>query len=65
MPASKLTSGHSFFLGIMALMVAVLCMTIRVVQENLEARVLMAVIWGIIAVWWLVQAGLSRKSADS
>jgi hypothetical protein len=45
----------------MSLMVAVLCVTIRVVQENIEARIIMAAIWAIIAMWWLVQAALSRK----
>jgi hypothetical protein len=45
----------------MALMVAVLCVTIKVVQENLEARIIMAGIWAIIGIWWLVQSHLSRK----
>jgi hypothetical protein len=45
-------------------MVAVMCVTIRVIEENLEARIIMAVIWAIIAVWWLVQAAKARP-ADS
>lgn len=65
MPKSRLSTGHSFFLGIMALMVALLCVTIEVVQENIEARIIMAAIWIIIAVWWLIQAHLSRKERDS
>jgi hypothetical protein len=62
MPKSKLSSGHSFFLGIMALMIAVLCVTIRVVHENLEARIIMTGIWAIIATWWLIQSALSRRA---
>jgi len=62
MQKSCLSSGHSFFLGLMALMVAVLCVAIKVVQENLEARLIMAGIWAIIGIWWLVQSHLSRRS---
>lgn len=61
MPKPMQSSKHAFFLGIMALMVAVLCVTIRVVQENVEARIIMAAIWAIIAVWWLAQAAFARR----
>jgi len=61
----KLSSRHAFLLGLMALMVAVLCLTIRVVQENIEARMIMAVIWTIIAIWWLIQAKISRNRESS
>lgn len=61
MAGSKLSSTHAFLLGLMALMVAALCVTIQVVQENLTARVVMASIWILIALAWLVQARAIRK----
>lgn len=63
MPNPMQSSKHAFFLGIMALMVAVLCVTIRVVQENMEARIIMAAIWAIIAIWWLTQAARARRES--
>jgi len=49
----------------MALMVAALCVTVKVVQENIEARVIMASIWVLIAVWWLVQSALAKRKESS
>jgi len=48
----------------MSLMVAALCVTLRVVQENIEARIIMAIIWTVIAIWWLVIAARTKKKAD-
>ena len=62
MPSLKFSTGHSFLLGIMALMVAALCLTLRVAQENIEARIIMAVIWIAIAITWLVIAAKNKKS---
>lgn len=64
MPRSGLSSGHAFFLGIMALLVAVMCVTIRVIEQNIEARIIMAAIWVVVATWWLVQAVRSRPKED-
>ncbi|UCE25193.1 MAG: hypothetical protein JSU74_03870 [Candidatus Zixiibacteriota bacterium] len=64
MPGSGISSRHAFFLGIMALLVAVMCVTIRVIEENLEARIIMAVIWVLVAVVWLVQAARSHPRGD-
>jgi hypothetical protein len=65
MPKSKLSSEHTFLLGIMALMVGVLCVTIRVVQDNFEARLIMAFIWMIIAIWWFILSTKSRRKANN
>lgn len=65
MAGSKLSSTHSFLLGLMALMVAALCVTIQVVQENLTARIIMAGIWILIALAWLAQAHSARKANKS
>jgi len=65
MSKSRLSAGHTFLLGIMALMVAALCVTVKVVQENIEARVIMASIWVLIAVWWLVQSALAKRKESS
>ena len=61
MTKTSLSSGQAFFLGIMACMVAVLCVTIEVIAENMQARIIMASIWIIISIWWLIQAYLVRK----
>jgi Na+/melibiose symporter-like transporter len=61
MSKRNFSSGQAFLLGIMALMVAVLCVTIKVVGENLEARLIMTGIWIIIALWWLYLAGKERR----
>jgi len=46
----------------MSLMVAVLCVTIKVIQENMEARIIMASIWIIIAIFWLIKSSASEQS---
>jgi hypothetical protein len=59
-----LSANHAFLLGLMALMVAVSLVTIRVLQENIEARIIMASIWAVIGVWWFVQAGTAKSNSD-
>ena len=61
MSKSSVSGKYAFFLAIMSLMVAVLCVTIEVIQENLEARIIMATIWIIIGVFWLIKSATIKK----
>jgi MFS-type transporter involved in bile tolerance (Atg22 family) len=64
MPKLEMSSGHAFLLGVMALVVAVLCVTIHVLTENLASRIIMAAIWVLIAIAWMVQAIRSRRMKE-
>jgi hypothetical protein len=45
-------------------MVAVMCVTIQVITENIESRIIMASIWVIIAIAWFVQAARTRRAKE-
>jgi hypothetical protein len=64
-PNSTSSSGNAFVLGLMALMVAVMCVTIQVITENIESRIIMASIWVIIAIAWFVQAARTRRAKEN
>lgn len=64
MPKLRMSSGHAFLLAIMALVVAVLCVTIQVLAENLTSRIIMASIWVAIAIAWMVQSVKSRRTTE-
>ncbi|NIS15948.1 MAG: hypothetical protein GWN00_24270 [Aliifodinibius sp.] len=65
MPKNTFTSKKAFFLGLMSLMVAVICITLKVLQENFEARLIMAIIWATIGIWWLIQSHISRQKGTA